>query len=172
MDLKIIDNCCSSYLLDCVKHIAIQSENWNLLWPQTAKVEDRFLKLDIVGEKGVVKNPFLAGLVQGLLIQIYEASGQEFFIPDIYFCGISMKDKHRTDNIHTDQPKKDEFVKIVGIINSDWKEEWGGGFFHNGTHNYIKPTSFCIFEPSENHSAEEIFTDKKRFAIDFTVQRK
>ena len=114
MDLKIIDNCCSSYLLDCLKHIAIQSENWNLLWPQTAKVEDRFLKLDIVGEKGVVKNPFLAGLVQGLLIQIYEASGQEFFIPDIYFCGISMKDKVLFDyNNERDDDRLKDYIQFL-----------------------------------------------------------
>ena len=42
---------------------------------------------------------------------------------------------------------------------------------YDGTINYIKPTSFCIFDPSESHQAEEIFTDKKRFAIDFAVFR-
>ena len=105
----------------------------------------------------------------GLLLQIYEAGGQGLFIPEIVWCGISIKDKHIIDTIHADYEKKENFVKILGLINSDWKEEWGGGFFHNGTSNYIKPTSFCIFDPSEEHAAEEIFTDKKRLAIDFTV---
>ena len=129
----------------------------------------KHLKLNII-ENGP-KHPFLAGLAMGLLIQIYEAGGQDLFIPEICLCGISIKDKHRIDNIHTDEEPQDGYVKIIGIINSDWKEEWGGGFFHNGTSNYIKPTSFCIFDPSEPHSAEEIFTDKKRFLIDFAVFR-
>ena len=40
------------------------------------------------------------------------------------FCGVSMKDKHREDNIHTDH-EKDELqdtpiIKVLGILNSDW----------------------------------------------------
>ena len=34
-----------------------------------------------------------------------------------------------------------------------------------------KVGAFCIFDPREEHAAEEIFTDKKRFTIDFTVFR-
>jgi len=107
----------------------------------------------------------------GLLIQIHANTDGDLFIPEIFWCGISMKDKHIPNNIHVDNEKDENFVKILGIINSDWKEEWGGGFFHDGTSNYIKPTSFCIFDPSKEHSGEEIFTDKKRFVIDFTVFR-
>ena len=172
MAVKIIDNCCSPAYLDCLKFIASSSDNWNLKYPQAeeASIEDKFLKLDIINNNGI-GHPSLAGLAMGLLLQIYEAGGQDLFSPEIFFCGISIKDKHRLDNIHTDEKKEDGFVKILGIINSDWKEEWGGGFFHNGTSNYVKPTSFCIFNPSEDHAAEEIYTDKKRFAIDFTVFR-
>ena len=169
MAVKIIDNCCSPKYLDYLKFVASTSENWNLLYPPAFPIENRFLKLDIIYQG--VKHPFLAGLAMGLLLQIYEAGGQDLFSPEIFFCGISIKDKHRLDNIHTDEKKEDGFVKILGIINSDWKEEWGGGFIHNETSNYIKPTSFCIFDPSEDHAAEEIYTDKKRFAIDFTVFR-
>ena len=167
MAVKIIDNCCSLAYLDCLKHVASNAENWNLMWPPAFSIEDKFLKLNVIQDG--VKHPVLAGLVLGLLIQIHEAGGHGLFIPEIITCGISIKDKHRTDNIHTDQEKNNNCVKILGIINSDWKEEWGGGFFHNGTSNYVKPTSFCIFDPSEEHAAEEIFTEKKRFAIDFTV---
>jgi hypothetical protein len=170
MAVKILDNCCSPEYLDFLKGIASNSENWNLKYPSAIPIENRFPKLDIINSEGS-KNSFLAGLAQGLLFQIYEAGGQELFIPTIAFCGISIKDKHTTTNIHTDEKNKEQFVKILGILNSDWEEEWGGGFFHNGTSNYIKPTSFCIFDPTEDHAAEEIFTDKKRLAIDFTVFR-
>ena len=170
MTVKILDNCCSPSYLDCLKGIASNSENWNLIYPagDDFPIEKKFLKLDIIANCRI-KNAFLAGVAIGLLIQIHEADDQDLFIPDIVFCGISIKDKHTLDNIHTDKEPDSGHVKILGIINSDWKEEWGGGFHHNGTSNYIKPTSFCVFDASEPHSAEEIFTDKKRFAIDFTV---
>ena len=158
--VKILDNCCSPYYLDCLKSVTLNSENWSMKYPEGSPIDDRYPKLDIIRDG--IKQPILAGLAIGLLIQIYEAGGRELFIPEISFCGISIKDKHTPKNIHTDH-KKDNFVKILGIINSDWEEEWGGGFFHNGTNNYIKPTSFCIFDPSEKHASEEIFTDKKRF---------
>ena len=171
MAIKIIDNCCSPIYLDNLKEIATNSDNWNFQYPIGREIEDKFPKLNVAGNR--TGHHFLGGLALGLLIQIHEAGGQDLFIPKMLNCGISIKDKHRLDNIHIDYEKKDNtgFVKILGILNTDWKKEWGGGFFHNGTSNYIKPTSFCIFDPSDEHMAEEIFTDKKRFAIDFTVCR-
>ena len=150
MAIKILDNCCSPTYLDFLKHVASNADNWNLKYPfgKEISIEDKFLKLNIIDDIGV-KHPFLAGLAMGLLLQIHEAGEQELFIPEILICGISIKDKHRPDNIHIDQEKNEGLVKILGIINSDWEEEWGGGFFHNGTSNYIKPTSFCIFDPTE-----------------------
>ena len=170
--VKIIDNCCSLDYLNCLKHVVATSDNWNLLFPAGIDFSSghKFPKLNII-DNGVIKHPILAGLAIGLLLQIYEAGGRGLFIPEIHWCGISIKDKHRTDNIHIDHEKEKNFVKILGIINSDWEENWGGNFFHNGTSNYVKPTSFCIFDPSEPHSATEIFTDKKRFAIDFAVDK-
>ena len=170
--IKIIDNCCSSAYLNCLKDIAVTVDNWSFRTPPAAPIEDRFPKLTVIADR--IGHPSLAGLAMGLLLQIHEAGGQGLFIPEIHYCGISIKDKHRLDNIHIDHPELSEdggVVKILGIINSDWKEAWGGKFFHNGTSNYIKPTSFCIFDPSEPHVGEEIFTDKKRFAIDFSVFR-
>ena len=165
--IKILDNCCGPEYLDILKQVAIDSENWNLFYPGDYATDDKHLKLDIIRDG--VRNPFLAGLALGLLTQIYAAGGQGWFIPEMYYCSISIKEKNKIDKIHVDFEKKDNFIKILGIINSDWKEEWGGGFFYNEMSNYVKPTSFCIFDPSELHSAEEIFTDKKRFAIDFAV---
>ena len=169
MAVKIIDNCCSPMYLDCLKEIATNSDNWNFQYPIGREIEDKFPKLDVAGNR--TDHPFLAGLAMGLLMQIYEAGGRGLFIPEICLCGISIKDKHTQNNVHVDEKKDNNLVKILGIINSDWKDEWGGGFFYDGISNYIKPTSFCIFDPSEEHSAEEILSDKKRFAIDFTVFR-
>ena len=174
MAVKIIDNCCSPEYLDVIKHYASTSENWNLKYPMgNTPIEDKHLKLDIITKQSeqIVKYPYLAGIAMGLLIQIYEAGGRGLFIPDIHWCGISIKDKHRLDNIHTDHYDEKNVIKILGIINSDWKEEWGGSFFHDGTSNYIKPTSFCIFDSTKPHSATEIFTNNKRFAIDFAVEK-
>jgi len=168
--IKIVDNCCSPRYLDTLYSIVSNAESWHMQYPRLSSIEDRHLKLNIIPTGA--PHFTLAGLAVGLLIQIYEAGGRDSFIPDpIVFCGISMKDKHRLDNIHVDHEESEGFVKILGIINSDWEEKWGGGFLHDGTSNYIKPTSFCIFDPSKPHAAAEIFTDKKRLAIDFTVFR-
>ena len=168
MGIKIIDNCCSPDYLDCLKYSASNSENWNMHYQSKSSIDERFLKLDIINS-GNLLNPYLAGLAMGLLVQIQQAAGQDLFIPTIYFLGISMKDKHIPDVMHVDNEEGEPFVRILGLLNSDWKEEWGGGFFHDETSNYIKPTSFAIFDGSRPHMAEEIFTDKKRFAIDFSV---
>ena len=100
-EIKIIDNCCSLEYLNCLKQLASMSENWNMRYPAEHPIEDKFPKLDIL-QDGIAKHHLLAGLALGLLLQIYEASGHELFIPSMYSCGISIKDKHRTDNIHTD----------------------------------------------------------------------
>ena len=167
-----IDNCCSLAYLDCLKNFAIESESWHLRYPEAEgiPIEKKFMKLDIINSR--TRHPILAGLAIGLLLQIHEKVGQHIFFPDINICGISIKDKHSPRNLHTDQKKDENYLKIVGLLNSDWKEEWGGGLICNGKSSYVKPTSFCIFDPSEEHATEEIFTDKKRFAIDFTVLRK
>ena len=174
--VKIIDNCCSTAYLDCLKQVASNSENWTLKYPfgEGLSLENKFPKLEII-VNGIFKDPFVSGLALGLLLQIHERGGQELFFPEINICGISIKDKHTSgDHMHVDEGGSEEeaspFVKILGLLNSDWQEEWGGGFFHDGTSTYLKPTSFCIFDPSKPHMSEEIFTDKKRLAIDFTLK--
>ena len=42
----------------------------------------------------------------GLLIQIWEKSERKFFIPQIQWCGISIKDSSREDNTHSDHEKE------------------------------------------------------------------
>ena len=171
MAIKILDNCCSPLYLDYLKNIASTADNWNLKYPRGKEVsfEMKFPKIDIIANG--IQHPFLAGLASGLLIQIYEVGGRGLFVPDIAWCGISIKDKHLPPRMHTDHEKSEGTIKVMGILNRDWKEEWGGGFTHDGMNYYIKPTSFCIFDSTELHDHTEIFTDKKRFAIDFTVFR-
>jgi len=172
--VKIIDNCCSTAYLDCLKQVASNSENWTLKYPNGKELEDKFPKLEII-VNGMFKDPFVSGLALGLILQIHERVGQELFFPEINTCGISIKDNHSSgDNMHIDEGGNGEkgselFVKVVGLLNSDWQEEWGGGLFCDETSYYAKPTSFYIFDPSIPHMSEEIVTDKKRLAIDFTV---
>ena len=90
MAVKIIDNCCSPAYLDFLKQIASSSENWNLNYPPEFSIDDRFPKLHIVWDR--ITHPFLAGLAQGLLLQIHETGGRGLFVPEILFCGISIKD--------------------------------------------------------------------------------
>ena len=85
-----------------------------------------------------------------------------------------MKDKHREDNLHTDH-EKDELqdtpiIKVLGILNSDWQDSDGGGFIHNGITHKLMPGDFIVFNPRLPHKAEDIMTDKKRIAIDWTIR--
>ena len=171
MSIQIIDNCCSPSYLDLIKHIASNDDNWNLKHPFNRPLEERHLKLYITNNNDII-HPLLAGIAMGLLIQIYDAGGKDYFIPEIVFAGLSIKDKHRKDNVHTDHTKRENVIKILGIVNSDWQESWGGGFIHDEESNYIKPTSFALFDSTVPHAADVILTDKKRMAIDFTVRKK
>jgi hypothetical protein len=111
-----------------------------------------------------------------LLMMIHEtAKKQKINVPlDLLFCGISMKDEHREDNVHTDH-QKDELkdtaiIKVLGILNSDWKKTYGGGFEHGGVLHSPEPGDFIIFDPRVPHRAQDILTDKKRIAIDWTLK--
>ena len=76
-----------------------------------------------------------------------------------------------TDTDHEDDiPKNMKVLKILGVLNSDWKEEWGGGFEWNKQTYYAPPTSFYVFNPLIPHRAADIITHEKRIAIDFTVR--
>ena len=78
--IKIIDNCCSSTYLNCLKEMAVAADNWNFHYPPAFPIEDRFPKLEIFSNG--IRHPILAGLALGLLLQIHEAGGQGLFIPE------------------------------------------------------------------------------------------
>ena len=48
----------------------------------------------------------------------------------------------------------------------------GGGVMYDNKLHFLKPTSFVIFDSNKIHSAQDVLTDKKRFAIDYAVKKK
>ena len=54
---------------------------------------------------------FLGDVSMSLLMMIHESKKQNVNVPlNLLFCGVSMKDKHREDNLHTDH-EKDELQR-------------------------------------------------------------
>ena len=146
----------------------ISSEKWHFKYPWGSPLNERHAKLDIIDNQ--IKDEFLSGVACSLLTNIFDAGGKEYFTPEIFYCGVSIKDRHRKDNIHTDDGDRPYSIKILGLLNLYWEEDWGGGFFYDNQIVKLFPGDFCIFDPRIPHSAEEIYTDNKRFAIDFSVR--
>ena len=171
----IVKNCCTPLFLDFLKHQVCKSRKWNFNYPMGKPFEDKHAKIDII-QGDTVHDDFLSGVSMSLLMLIHEkAKQQNIDVPlNLLFCGVSMKDKHREDNIHTDH-EKDELqdtpiIKVLGILNSDWKKSWGGGFEHDGILHSPEPGSFIVFDPRLPHKAQDIFVDNKRVAIDWTLR--
>jgi ectoine hydroxylase-related dioxygenase (phytanoyl-CoA dioxygenase family) len=90
-------------------------------------------------------------------------------------CGISIKDRHREDNTHTDHVndalKDTKLIKLLGVLNADWDcTKDGGGFTHGEETFPLEPGDFLLFDPRIPHRADNILSDKKRIAIDFTLR--
>ena len=174
--LQVIENCCSISYLDMIKFAAMNSANWNLKYPIGMPFEDKHLKLDIIENEPV--DEMLAGMAMGLLIQIYDSktyngiASKNLFSPEVSYCGISMKDRHRPDNKHIDHEHDTDYIKIVGLLNSNWNSKDGGLFEHGDESIPMVPTNFVVFDPRIPHCASEILTNEKRLGIDFTVKKK
>ena len=151
-----------------MKHAAMSSSNWNMKYP--INLEPKHLKLDIIENDPL--EPILAGMAMGLLIQIYDKGGKNFFLPEVSYCSISMKDSSRVDNPHIDHEHDKDYIKILGLLNSDWHSKDGGLFLHGDVAIAMEPTSFVVFDPRVTHCASKILTDKKRLGLDFTVKKK
>ena len=152
-----------------IKYTATNSDNWNLRYPNGTPLEDKHLKLDIIDNEP--KQELLAGMAMGLLIQIYEKN-KDLFYPEVSFCGISVKDKNRIDNRHTDHENDKDYIKIFGILNNNWNKKDGGSFLHGQEEVFLQPTNFVVFDPRILHCASKITTHEKRLGIDFTVKKK
>ena len=98
--------------------------------------------------------------------------GEDFFVPEVSYCSISMKDRYREDNRHIDHKNDTDYIKILGLLNSDWGPNDGGSFLHGAETIAMVPQNFVIFDPRVQHCASEITTNKKRLGIDFTVKKK
>tara|TARA_B100001564_G_C20580494_1_gene642872 strand:+ start:373 stop:918 length:546 start_codon:yes stop_codon:yes gene_type:complete len=169
--VKIINNACHQSLLDFVLETAANRESWHYKFPMDTAFHNKHPKMDIVAD-GIMKDEFLAGIASSILVQIWELNDRKQFIPEIFYCGISIKDKHRRDNIHVDDENRTDTIKIMGILNYDWNPEtMGGGFMHGGVVHKLRSTDFCIFDPRTPHAADEILCDDKRFALDFSVKK-
>ena len=159
-----------------LKFAAMNSTNWNLKYPIGMPFEDKHLKLDIIENEPV--DEMLAGMAMGLLIQIYDSktyngiASKNLFSPEVSYCGISMKDRHRPDNKHIDHEHDTDYIKIVGLLNSNWNSKDGGLFKHGDESIPMVPTNFVVFDPRIPHCASEILTNEKRLGIDFTVKKK
>ena len=175
MNTQIVKDCCSKSYLDMMRLQAEQSENWTFRFPMNKEkyipIEEKFPKMSLIKSEVVPENAVLAGLAMGLLIQIWEKSHRAFFIPEITWCGISIKDSSREDNMQFDNEPNSGFVKVLGTLNSDWNtKDMGGGFTHGDSTYPVEPTDFIIFDASVPHRADNIIINKKRFAIDYTVK--
>ena len=166
--IQVLENCCTASYLDMMKHAAESSSSWNMKYP--INLEPKHLKLDIIENEPL--EPILAGMAMGLLIQIYDKGGKDFFFPEVSYCSISMKDRYRTDNKHVDHENDPDYIKLLGLLNSDWNSKDGGLFLHGDEAIPMVPTNFVVFDPKIQHCASEILTDKKRLGLDFTVKKK
>ena len=158
-----------------IRHHFQESEHWSWKYPLNTHFSKRHPKLTIIdGAPQPPEVERLAGLSMALFTLLYEQGLNTLVYPKILWCGASIKDKHRKDNIHTDHdddiPKDWKVLKVLGCLNSDWKEEWGGGFTWNGNGYYAPPGSFYVFDPLIPHAASDIFCDEKRIAIDYTLR--
>ena len=169
--VKIIRNVCHQSVLDLILDTAVKSESWHWRYPLDVEFDKKHIKLDII--TGKINDHFLAGLASSVLLQVWEANNRELFIPEIFYAGVAIKDRHRKDNVHVDDAHRDDTIKILGILNNDWDPDtMGGGFMHDGVVHKLRPTDFCIFDPRIPHAADDIICNKKRFALDFSVPLK
>jgi len=166
--LEVVSDCCSTYYLDSMFYHVTQSDKWNMKYPQGKPFEHKHLKIDVIDSE--IKEPLLAGFAMGLLMNIYGIR-QDLFLPEVSFCGISMKDEYRLDNTHTDHDADPDYIKVFGLLNSDWGPQDGGLFLHGDEAIPMVPTTFVVFDPRIPHSASKITTHKKRIGIDFTVKK-
>lgn len=153
--------------LDYLKFKAETSLEWHFLYGGNS-IEEKIPKLDITNLNSP-SSSYIKGLISSIFFQVYEEGGKNYFQPEMIGCGISIKDKFKKDNIHTDYVEHDNTLRILGLLNIDWNSNWGGGFIWNNQITPLQVNEFLIFDPKVPHAASEIFCDKKRLAVDITT---
>jgi len=173
--IKLLKTNIGPMFLEFLRYQFQESEFWSFKYPLNSHFSKRHAKLTIIdGTPQPAAVERLAGLSMALLTLLYEQGLSTLVYPTPLWVGASIKDNHRKDNTHTDHeddiPKDWKVLKVLGCLNSDWKEEWGGGFTWNGNGYYAPPGSFYVFDPLIPHAASDIHCDEKRIAIDFTLR--
>ena len=173
--IKLLKTNIGPMFLEFLRYQFQQSEFWSFKYPLNSHFSKRHPKLTIIdGTPQPAAVERLAGMTLALFTMLYEQGLSTFVYPTPLWVGASIKDKHRKDNTHTDHtddiPKDWKVLKVLGCLNSDWKEEWGGGFTWNDNKYYAPPGSFYVFDPLIPHAASDIHCDEKRIAIDFTLR--
>ena len=177
METVLIENACSLNYLATMKAYAEDSPHWDFRWPMNVKeIEHRFAKLRLINKEPCTETGVLAGMALGLFVQMDEVVQQTnpglFDNWEIISCQISIKDRTRRDNFHTDYDE-DDTIKILGILDAFWDPEtMGGDFSHDNKQYKMTPGNFIVFDPRIIHAAKDITTDRKRFAIDYALRRR
>ena len=171
-----IQNAVPPMILEYMKTKVQNEERWSFSYPKGAVFEKKHPKLTIYDGSDIPDAKLLEGMSHMILLMIYNKmlkDGNDFFKPTMLWCGASIKDKHRKDNVHTDHeediPKGMKVVKLLGLLHAEWPESNGGHFQHGGSVHKLIPSTFLCFDPLVKHCATDIFVDTKRIAIDFTV---
>ena len=74
--LHTIDNCCSKSYLDSMMLLSQRSDQWNFRYPEGKPFEQRLAKINLVPDN---QDTSLADMAMGLLLQIYDAGGYQYF---------------------------------------------------------------------------------------------
>ena len=181
--ITVIDNAAPTAILDFIRTIAENKETWHFKRPINVTFKDKRPRLDIFVDGEAIDN-FIAGLAIGALMSTHDRGGHVYFHPEILHCGISMKDsvtgdithqehidEHEHDHHHEHDHNISNRLRVLFLLNTDWKEEWKGGVKYDTEVYNFKPGSAIIFDPRVPHSADQIIGDEKRLTLDFTVRK-
>ena len=176
-DVVRIDNAVPLMVLEYMRMRLQNEERWSFSYPKGAAFEKKHPKLTIYDGSDIPEAKLLEGMSHIILLSIYNSMVQQnmnLFHPSMLWCGASIKDKHREDNIHTDHeddiPDDIRVVKLLGLLHGEWPEENGGHFEWGGKIHTMTPVTFLSFDPLVHHRATDIVVDTKRIALDYTVR--
>ena len=176
-DVVRIDNAVPLMVLEYMRMRLQNEERWSFSYPKGAAFEKKHPKLTIYDGSDIPEAKLLEGMSHIILLSIYNSMVQQnmnLFHPSMLWCGASIKDKHREDNIHTDHeddiPDDIRVVKLLGLLHGEWPEENGGHFEWGGKNHTMTPGTFLCFDPLVHHRATDILVNTKRIALDYTVR--
>ena len=170
--LTIVKDAVPLHLLDLLKNWSIQCEEWSLQYPLNHPIDERFPKINLINNaNNTISKATGAGIALAMLSMVHQKC--KLITMNVYCAGIGVRDKHTYNNMHTDHkhdmPPEANVIKVLGLLESDWKEDWGGGFHWDGKDYYAPPGSFMLFNPRIPHKAGDIYCEKKRWAIDYSL---